>query len=91
MGDEIKNDLSQCVSSFIKVFQSKNAIDMMKEYSLKGDMNSHLIRPISWRIFLNVYQSLSIVDWITNTVKSRELYKKKINQYISLTEKASEV
>lgn len=91
MANEFKNNLSQCVSSFIKLFQSNNAIELIKEYSLKGEINNHLIRPIAWRLFLNVHQSLSLADWITKTIESRKEYEKKVNKYISLTEKTSEV
>lgn len=79
-----KKSLSDCVPAFANLILSENTLSILTENSFQGKISKILIRPTAWKIFLKVYPGeASLSDWITETIKSRDKYKEKVQKYIN--------
>lgn len=78
-----KKSLTDCVPAFTNLLFS-DTLKMLTDSSYKGEISKILIRPTAWKIFLKVFPGeSSLSDWITETIKSREIYKEKLSKFLN--------
>jgi hypothetical protein len=84
-----KNDLNLCISNFKKFAFTQNSELIDKEtlsgFCLNGEVDKNYIRPLIWKIFLNVFSiNNKIEDWVSQVNKQRIDYKQKLKNMNAL-------
>lgn len=79
-----KKEYSACVSSFESIILSNDIYFGIIKISLQGKAEQQNIRPMAWRLFLNIIpNNSSIFQWVEALNKQRLDYKHKKNHYLS--------
>ena len=87
----IKSSLDESAETFKNdILLNKNRINFLKELGKKNNfISKKVLRPIAWKIFLEVIPSESnenniLKEWIDIIFSQREEYKKKVEKYCSI-------
>ena len=78
-----KKSFDECISVFKTSFNNENFIKDIFSSSKEGNLNM-ILRPISYRIFLNIFDIKSITLWIEEVSNQREEYKNKFKKYCKI-------
>ena len=78
-----KKLFDECISVFKTSFNNENFIKDIFSSSKEGNLNM-ILRPISYRIFLNIFDIKSITLWIEEVSNQREEYKNKFKKYCKI-------
>ena len=79
-----KLDKKKCAKCFKEnVIQNQTRIKSLEEFCLNGEVDEKMVRPIAWKIFLDVLpRNESIGTWVEEIQKMRTEYKRKKNSYL---------
>ena len=78
-----KKSFDECIFVFKTSFNNENFIKDIFSSSKEGNLNI-ILRPISYRIFLNIFDVKSITTWIEVVSLQREEYKNKFKKYCKI-------
>ena len=81
-----KLDKKKCAECFKEnVIQNQTRIKSLEEFCLNGEVDEKMVRPIAWKIFLDVLpRNESIGTWVEEIQKMRTEYKRKKNSYFKI-------
>ena len=81
-----KNNLQELTIIFKeKILLNPYRLENLKKYAIKGELDKNLLRPIAWKLFLEVFpNSSSIIEWVEIISNQREEYKKKIRKFCKI-------
>ena len=78
-----KKSLDECIFVFKTLFTNENFIKDIFSSSKEGKLNI-ILRPISYRIFLNILDIKSKKNWVEIVSNQREEYKNKFKKYCKI-------
>ena len=78
-----KKSLDECIFVFKTLFTNENFIKDIFSSSKEGKLNI-ILRPISYRIFLNIFDTKSKKNWVEVVSSQREEYKNKFKKYCKI-------
>ena len=78
-----KKSLDECIFVFKTLFTNENFIKDIFSSSKEGKLNI-ILRPISYRIFLNIFDAKSKKNWVEVVSSQREEYKNKFKKYCKI-------
>lgn len=87
---ENKHDLTKCTASFHRHILTTPISEIkpnLISLSLNSDLTSNYIRPIAWKIMLNILPTnpeATLKTWLTTTISHRQKYKTKVKQLKTL-------
>ena len=84
-----KNDINQCINNFKKFAFTQNDDlinkDTLSSFCLNGEVEKNYIRPLIWKVFLNVLSiNNKIEDWVSQVTKQRTDFKTKLKNMNAL-------
>ena len=84
-----KNDINLCVNNFKKFafFSKEELIDKenLSNFCFTGEVEKNYIRPLIWKVFLNVLSiNNSLEDWVSQVNKQRLDFKQKLKNLNAL-------
>ncbi len=84
-----KHDLNLCINNFKKYAFTKNSDlidkDTLSGLCFNGEVDKNYIRPLIWKVFLNVFSiNNKIEDWVSQVTKQRTDYKQKLKNMNAL-------
>ena len=78
-----KKSFDECIFVFKTSFNNQNFIKDIFSSSKEGNLNI-ILRPISYRLFLNIFEMNSISSWVEVISSQREEYKNKFKKYCKI-------
>ena len=81
-----KNNINELSLIFKeKILLNPYRVENLKKFSMEGELNKELLRPIAWKIFLGVLPNTgSLREWVEIISNQREEFKKKIKKFCKI-------
>jgi hypothetical protein len=68
-----------------KILLNPYRVENLKKFAIEGKLQKELLRPITWKIFLEVLpETTSLKEWVEVISNQREEYKKKLKKYCKI-------
>jgi hypothetical protein len=72
-----KNNFESCLCYFKEYIVQKFSLEKVYELSFSSEIDNRYIRPILWKIFLNIFHPrFNLNEWYNNTKLNRTFYYK---------------